>query len=142
MPREKDQYSQHQPDSWEGTQLSDQYSYDRNTKPIYPDCDRSTQHQFAESLPNPEFRGQENYVQATFDSDNQVIPVQRQFDHDAGAIGDQGRFGDRMFADTDQAGTADSMNGYNVIEYGGGARFNRAQSTAVSNDRADRGAES
>jgi hypothetical protein len=130
-------YDQGQPDNWAGTQAGT-YQNTSTMKPVYPPCDAATQFQFAAVIPNPEFRNQDNYVQARFNADNQVIPVKRPFDHDSGAVGDAGQFGNLMFADSDLTGDARFAQN-NVIEYGQGPGFAQTSVVIVSNDRADRG---
>ena len=135
-------YDKNQPGKWPGTQSPTTFQTTSDMRPTYPPCDDATQFQFAEVLPNPDFRDQDNYIQARFDADNQVIPVKRPFDHDSGAVGDAGRFGNLLFADSDQAGTGASMNGYNEIPYGTGAGFPDGPTVViVDNSRADRGRE-
>src|SRR6516162_5589919 len=73
-----------------GTQ-SDQYSYDRNAKPIaQPPCDRPDQHQFGSAI-----EGQ--YIDVTGDRWNNEIP-QDWSNHNEATPG-MGLFGSRQFSD-------------------------------------------
>jgi len=136
-------YKQNSATQWDGTEPDGVFVNSSDLKPVYPECEHPQQFQFAEVLPNPEFRNQDTYIKARFDADNQVIPERRAFDHDSGAVGDAGRFGNLLFADSDQAGTGASMNGYNEIPYGTGAGFPDGPTVvSVDDSKADRGRES
>jgi hypothetical protein len=113
---------------------ADQYAYDRNAKPItQPPCDRPDQHQFGSAI-----EGQ--YIDVTGDRWNNEIP-QDWSNHNEATPG-MGMSGDRQFSSNraDLASTGYGANlGLNVIEYGQGAAFNRADSVTLDVSRADRG---
>jgi hypothetical protein len=99
-----------------------------------PPCDLPSQHQFEDIT---------EYIEVKNDRWNNETPVDWTNHRDATA--GMGQYGDRQFASnsTDLNSTGYGNNiGLNVIEYGQGAAFNRAEQVAVDVSRADRGRES
>jgi hypothetical protein len=128
--------------NWKGTQ-GENYSYDRNMKPVPPECDSKAQHQFSDNESAASF-GTDNYYEPTFDAWNNVVVTDDRGYHREATTG-LGAAGDRQFSSNsaDLQSTGYGKNeGLNVIEYGTGAAFNTAERTVVDVSRADRGKES
>jgi hypothetical protein len=137
--QDHENFDRSKPNAWAGTQ-SDKFETTSDMKPQYPPCDNPNQRQFAEVLPNPEFGNKDNYIKAKFDVDNNLVPERRPFDH-AEMPMEKGRAGTFQFTDSDLTGDA-RMAQNNVIEYGTGAAFGRAETAWSDTSKSDRGRES
>lgn len=128
--------------NWQGTQ-TDKYTYDRNMKPVPPECDSKAQHQFADNESAAAF-GTDNYYEPSFDRWNNVVVNDDRGLHREATAG-LGTYGDRQFASNSQdiQSTGYGKNlGLNIIEYDQSAAFNVPEKVVVDVSRADRGNES
>lgn len=135
-------YEQKNQSGWPGTQDPNQKSAIEYEKPQYPPCRGAAdrQFQFADES------GGAAYVTTKYDRWNNEIPTGNlQIEHNSGAVGDAGQWGNLQHASgSDTAGaTPDDFSGFNVIEYGQGAGFPSGPTvTIVDTSRSDRGRES